>query len=227
MKKRAVIYGAGNYCKLLLKGSQLDEYHIVSVIDSNPVKWGKSIEGILIEKPDMLEQLSYDLIIIATKSHKSIAEKLIGELEISTRKIFYYDFDGNKVCSIKESDYKFAQGKESYLERRLFREIAIQTIEEGLLFECYCEGEFDNYEELAVIGGQEEFNIIKKFFANSEKRLSLVQEIETTVIDKRKKYVLAASTYKEDFESLLQKKGCMPEQCVVIPLFDVKNTLVF
>lgn len=227
MKQQIVVYGAGNYCKLLLKGNQLKEYHILKIIDSNPAKWGERIEGVQIEPPRVLKDIQYDRIIIAVKSCRSIAEKLVEEFQISQDMIVYYDYDNNQIRSLKESGLNFNPGKENLVERRLFQEQALRTIKEGLLYESYLNGEFKNYSDIIVVGKEEEFQVVKNFFQTSQIPVRIQMEKREFMVSENQKYVLTEGSYKEDLSRLLNEKGCSLEQCLVVPLFDVENTLIF
>lgn len=54
MGRKIFLYGAGKRCIALCRILQQSEYEIVAVLDSNPLKWGETIEGYRIEAPDQI-----------------------------------------------------------------------------------------------------------------------------------------------------------------------------
>ena len=168
--EKAVIYGAGNWCRYLLKQSLLKEYEIVRIVDSDERKWNAHIEDFVIENPDTLTNTAYDKIIIGAKAFQGIAETLVGEFQVPQDKILYVDFDKNRIHQLKDSGICFRQETDSIVEKRLFRKLACEIIQESMLFECMQNGEFQDcegrpYHDIIVVGEEEQFKVIENFFS--------------------------------------------------------------
>ncbi len=224
--KKIILYGAGNYCRLLLKNMQLEQYEVVGVVDGDPGKWGAYVEQYLISKPEDILNLSYDEIWIAVKNYQGIAERLIVELQVPVSDIRYCDFDAMQILELKDSGLKFDSSETATRERLEFREFAIRTIEEGLLYEAFLNGEFAGYDSLSVIGSAEEFDIVKKFVEScSELQIAVRRERQITVSDDTK-YIITGEDYEEQINRLVNELGCKRRQCLIIPLFDVGDTVL-
>ena len=229
--EKAVIYGAGNWCRYLLKQSLLKEYEIVRIVDSDERKWNAHIEDFVIENPDTLTNKAYDKIIIGAKAFQGIAETLVGEFQVPQDKILYVDFDKNRIHQLKDSGICFRQEKDSVVEKRLFRKLACETIQESMLFECMQNGEFQDcegrpYHDIIVVGEEEQFRAVKNFFSCTQGNTSVVQskQQDRPIIDMAK-YILTAESYKEDLRELTDR-GVNVSQCVIVPLFDVDATVI-
>lgn len=229
--EKIIIYGAGNWCRLLLKNSQLKQYEIIKVVDGDKKKWNTKIENFLIESPEILTGISYDKILIAAKAYQGIAETLTGEFQISQNKILYVDFDNNWIHELKDSGIQFGQGFSAVVEKRLFRKLACEVIQESLLFECMQDGEFyqhDNcfYDEIIVVGSEAQFYAVKAFFScmNENAPVPKREQQDASIIHNGK-YVLTAASYKEDLKRL-RSRGAKAEQCVIAALFDVEATVI-
>lgn len=227
MKEKIILYGAGNYCQLLLKGKQLLDYEIVAIIDSNSEKWNSTFEGKQVSNPERIKDVNYEKIIITALAVKSILEKLVIEYDISIDKIWYYDFENNIITQCKGSkfDSQFNFGKKE--KDLLFNALAVKTIQEDMLFESFLAGEFDGYSEIVVLGNEEDFRVIYEFFKTTKISNNIVMFDEKSQINLKQKYILAGESYKEDLNWLVNEKSVRLEQCIIIPLFDVKKTLYF
>ena len=55
---KVILYGSGERCRILCEILQkLDsDIEIITIIDSNPIKWGNQIEGIFVKGPDRLNK---------------------------------------------------------------------------------------------------------------------------------------------------------------------------
>lgn len=229
--EKLVIYGAGNWCRLLLKGTQLKEYEIVKVVDGDKKKWNTQIGDFLIEKPDVLTDIVYDKIIIGAKAYQGIAEILVGEFHVSQDKILYVDFDKSRIHQLSDSKICFRHDADSVMEKRLFRKQACEVIQESMLFECMQNGEFQDCEgrpycKIIVVGEEEQFRPVENFFSCIQSNVSVIQnkQQDYPVIDSAK-YILAAESYKEDLK-VLTGKGVNASQCVIVPMFDVAATVI-
>ncbi len=225
--EKIVLYGAGNYCRLLLKGNLQDQYEILKIVDGDTQKWNTYIDEFKVAKPEELDQLSYDKVIISAKEYKSIAEKLIEELCVPEDKIFYVNFDNNnQIRKLKDCGTTFRHGIAAAVEKSIFRRMACETICDGLLFECLQNGEFENYNEVAVAGTVEQLQTVERFFVCMKKNAPMVRGINWEEgIKENTKYILTDVTYSEDLMRLRQN-GCRERQWVIIPLYDVEDTVI-
>lgn len=225
--EKIVLYGAGNYCRLLLKGALLNQYEIIKVVDGDSRKWNSHIEAYVVGKPEELNQLVYDRVLIAAKAYKSIAEKLVGELSVPEKKILYADFDNNEIHELRDSGMSFRHGAEAVVEKILLRNTACKIIKEGLLFECLQNGEFEDYDEMVVVGEEEQLRSVKDFFSCMKERAPRVSALKwDEPIKCTAKYILTSASYRDDLARLKKEKGCGAEQCVIVPLYDVEDTVV-
>lgn len=229
--KKIVIYGAGNWCRLLLKQMMLKEYEIVKIVDGDERKWNTHIEDFIIEKPDVLNDIAYDKVVIGAKAYQGIAETLVGEFQISQDKIFYVDFDKNRIHQLRDSEISFRHDTDSIMEKRLFQKRAREVIQESMLFECMQNGEFQDYKgrpycDIIVVGEEEQFRAVKNFFFCMQGNVSFVQnkQQDYPIIDMAK-YILVADSYKEDLKVLIDR-GVNVRQCVIVPMFDVSATVI-
>ncbi len=225
--KRIVIYGAGNYCRLLLNGGRLSSWEIVGVVDGASQKWGTRMEQYPIKRPDEIGNLSYDKILIAAREYKGIAERLVLELQIPEPDILYYDFDHNQMHGLEDSGLVFRKGNTAVAEKALFRQMAIRTIQEGLLFEALGNGEFAGYRSIVVVGAVPEFRIVRQFFQGIPGMAGEVRMEDTEQgISAGEKYILTGPEYLEELERLKKRKGFTLKQCLVLPLWDVEDTVL-
>ena len=228
--EKIVIYGAGNWCRLLLKQMLLKEYEIVKIVDGDKRKWNTYIEDYLIEKPETLVDSAFDKVVIGAKAYQGIAETLVGEFQIPQDKILYVDFDKNRIHPLRDSGIRFRNETDSIVEKRLFRKLACETIQESLLFECMQNGEFQDCEgrqycNIVVIGEEEQFKAVESFFSvYGNASVTWNRRQDTPVFDTAK-YILAAESYMEDLKALTDRV-VDPRQCVIVPLFDVSATVI-
>ena len=228
--EKLVIYGAGNWCRLLLKGTQLNDYEIIKVVDGDSKKWNTRIEEFLIEKPEVIMHTSYDKVLIAAKAYQGIAETLLGEFQVAQDKILYADFDNNQLHALKDCGIRFRQGMDGIIEKGLFRMMACETILESLLFECMQNGEFYQnngkaYREVIVIGEDEQLSTVRRFFSCMPGNLTVKKGLLDAPVIDTAKYILTAASYQEDLKQL-RDLGASARQCVIIPLFDVDATVI-
>lgn len=225
--EKIVLYGAGNYCQKLLKDRRLKEYEIIGVLDGDSGKWNKNFEGFIVKRPEDLKGLCYDKLVITAKAYQGIAGKLVTEFGIPQEKILCVDFDNNRIEELNNKGMAFAAGQEAVVERELFRRMACQTIEEGLLLECLMEGEFEEYTDVVVVGEEQDFGVVQNFFSAIRERVFKVRmENPAEAVKSSEKYILTSASYKKDLVRLQKQRGCSAEQCVVVPLFDVANTVI-
>lgn len=229
--EKIVIYGAGNWCRSLLKQMMLKEYEIVRIVDGDERKWNTHIEDFVIEKPEVLVDTAYDKIIIGAKAYQGIAETLVGEFQISQDKILYVDFDKNRIHQLRDSGIRFRRESDSIMEKRLFRKRACEVIQESMLFECMQNGEFQDcegrpYRDIIVVGEEEQFRAVKNFFSCIQGNVSVMQNKQQDYfISNTAKYILAAESCKTDLKELTDR-GANVGQCVIVPLFDVSATVI-
>lgn len=75
MKKRAVIFGAGDNFKSCLSSIERF-YHIVAIVDNLPSKHGTMINGITILAWSTIGELEYDVVIVTPTDNRSIFKQL-------------------------------------------------------------------------------------------------------------------------------------------------------
>ena len=87
--RKLIIFGSGNFAQKFLELYQKD-YPVYAVIDNNEKQWGKSINGVKICAPTILQQLRPDeyKVIICIKNHASVVRQLKG---LGVEKYSIYD----------------------------------------------------------------------------------------------------------------------------------------
>lgn len=90
MKKRIILFGAGNLYKKYNK--RFVDCNIIAVVDSNKYKVNKCIDGNIIKNPEIINSVNYDLIIILIVDYYDIKQNLI-EQGIKAEKIKTIDDD--------------------------------------------------------------------------------------------------------------------------------------
>ena len=94
--KRIIIYGAGEHTRHLLEETSIGKADIVAIVDSDPEKWGREIQGIAIISPDDALRKRPEAVIISSHDFQDeIYRSLVKRLEWSKVTIYrlYDDSD--------------------------------------------------------------------------------------------------------------------------------------
>ena len=78
-----IIFGCGKYGKEAFQYINQRGGNVIRFMDNNPRLWNTTIEGVLVDSPDMIEGLPGDIkFIIANEKHaQDIYEQLIKKIE--------------------------------------------------------------------------------------------------------------------------------------------------
>lgn len=85
-----IIFGAGSTCKELLEKENILK-NIVVLLDNDKNKWGKTINGKEIVRPDKVNDYEFDKIIIVSDSYKRIFKQLTFNYNIAEDKIIFFE----------------------------------------------------------------------------------------------------------------------------------------
>lgn len=93
--KELWLYGSGKRCHILLNLVKNTDYEICGIVDSNATKWGKKLNGITIESPDVLREHS-EIYVCVTFYSSLVYEPTWDKLEINygiprTRQMSFHD----------------------------------------------------------------------------------------------------------------------------------------
>lgn len=86
--KSIAIWGAGQLLFKLLKMFPLQNHVISQIVDSNPVNWGKTLRGVEIVRPDMLDDDA--VVLISTLNHNAEIRAQLGgrrAIELAARNV--------------------------------------------------------------------------------------------------------------------------------------------
>lgn len=215
---KILIYGAGKYCNLYLSKLKKNDDTVIGIVDGNSDKWGKDVNGYVINPPDIVEKVQYDKLIIAVGNYESVIGNLLNK-KINKRNIFIYDGSNNSLFPLM-SIY------DKYLESKIYKASAIKQVKTGFLMESFREGEYSEIERIIIIGEKEDYFIINEFFheINPGKIILFNENINDLQIEKKDKVILCGENYKKDL-ACIRKKLDSEMQWIVLPLFDVKNLI--
>ncbi len=92
---KAVVFGFGKYF-IENERSIRDQYEIIGIVDNDSMKKGWNYKGISISSPEIIPELQYDVVIIATQMGKSqILRQLCQDLSVSVEKIRLWFEEGS------------------------------------------------------------------------------------------------------------------------------------
>jgi len=211
-KLRIAIYGAGNFCRNFFNKGFADEYEVIAIIDSDKNKIGTELFGILICSLDSVQDI--DRIIIAVKDKDSISDKLV-EAKFHPQQIWYFDGDTDELKPYVKD-----------IEQRFLLKNAVEQICRSLLLESYYAGECAGFHRIVVLGDEWQYLIIKDFFDTINDGHTVIPETEIGDGMATDKYVITCADYREKIRELRSKGTISDWQWVIIPLFDVKASVL-
>lgn len=214
---KIVLYGAGNYCDKFLELQQQKNLEIISIVDGNCEKWGQIKNGYEISSPEKLKSIQYERLIITAYKYDSILTD-IRKIGLSVEKIYIYDGENNIVVSTNKM-------QSLYLEQKVFRKHAVKQIKISLMAEAFNEKEFEGYSRIIVFGGKEECDFLQEFFGIVLPELCVVQYSKKIDLKMEDKCILCDSDYREQLKKN-RNKFYSNKQWIIIPLFDVQDTIV-
>ena len=217
MTMKIALYGAGNYCEKFLEKQKHNNFEIISLVDGNCEKWRKRKYGYEISSPDKLNSIQYERLIITAYKFDSILLD-IQKIGLSLEKIYIYDEKNNIIVPANRM-------LSLYLEQKVFRKRAENQIKMSLMAEAFNEKEFDGYSRIIVFGGKEEYDFVQEFFGNVLPELCVVQYSEEINLKMEDKCIFCDSDYREQLKKN-RNKFYSNRQWVIIPLFDVQDTIV-
>ena len=88
MTQRISLYGSGNRCKVMCEILKESDIDVITILDSNPNKWGESISGHKIERPDKVYELQMENICITIADFESVKK-----IRRNLRQKYQYDLD--------------------------------------------------------------------------------------------------------------------------------------
>ncbi len=218
-KPKTILYGGGDYCTVFLGDSISEQYDVICIVDSNKEKWGKRLSDIAICSPDILREDEYDFVIITPGKWEAIVGALQNDYKVNKNKIYIFETVNKRVVNLVKD--------EKYLLQRLnMKRIALEEIKGNLLFEAYVSGEFETICEVCVVGTDKDYVFIKSYLTETLKmKLFICTEHDCDSFDDRTLYLLSGASYKIDIDRL-KKQGVKEKNMLIIPLFDVENSII-
>ena len=212
-----LLYGAGKCCDSYLSYYNAENERIVGIVDKDPNKSGKIKKNIKIFSIEKMEDILFDKLIIVVDDCENILDYFL-EKGIDKEKIFVYCRKNNKIIS-------FESFFDKYINRKMYLNQSIVQIKTGLLSETLQENEFSGYNRVMVRGNYEDYIIIRKFFEHMDKSTNVEHCLKICELSLNDKIILCGEDYKIDFKNI-KNKILNSNQCIIIPLFDVENTIV-
>lgn len=74
---KLIIFGTGVGLNKLLKAIAYEHIKIVAIVDNDHKKWGNSICLLQVQSPDVIKNLEFDFIVIASQSYNQILQQLL------------------------------------------------------------------------------------------------------------------------------------------------------
>lgn len=211
-RKKAVIWGAGNYGKRAYTKLITDyNLNIIAYIDSNPAVTGGHLYGVPVVEPTHIEKLSFEKIFIALADYEQIMliKGQLQELNVSEDKIVELVTDPNYFDVLEENRSRWLRNCALYLKESGIR---------GNVAECgVFRGEFAKYINkyfpdrilylFDTFEGFHESDLQEEYIKNKQFKSSMFDSNEifkNTSID----FVLKKMTYPDN---VVIKKGCFPD----------------
>jgi len=85
--RKIILYGAGGVSEILLNCVSISNLQIIALIDDDYSKHGKYFNGFLIQESNIISDLIYDGILVATYNHKDAIIKKLKQMNIDQKKI--------------------------------------------------------------------------------------------------------------------------------------------
>ena len=209
---------SGNHFHALEK---LGNVALRAVCDIDEEKWGTMIEGIEICTPEILrEKESYRNVIITVQKWVSIYNSLRERFGITDNYIWVFDMPSNSIVTCMEA-------MDLYRDRLQTIHIATDVIKVGLLNEASRNREFDGYEGFVIHANAVDYEIIKNYLIENmsiECKFSIYQS--NMSIAKTDKVIIAGASYLQVITEV-RKKVENQKQWILLPLFNVENSIVF
>lgn len=139
---KLVLYGAGKRCIRLCKLMKRLDIEIAAVLDSNCSKWGKEVEGYLVESPEKILELK-DAHVCITVGNNNLARTIRRDLQNK------YQYDLNKEIHFNRLILEAYKGNKRIREAILNKSVNCDR-GEAVLFDC-----LNGF----VLGGIEEWTI--------------------------------------------------------------------
>lgn len=213
---KTILYGAGNYCDHFFDSKQVEEFKIIGIVDSNSDKWGKKRHGYAVMPPDKLIDMEFEQIIITIHRYDLIVT-VLQKMGISSDKIYVYEMEKELVTPLVELF-------ESSLAQRLFHCHANIQIKISLLMEALREKEFDGYDRIIVFGKEENYEFVKSFFETTLPGINVIRGVDKFTFSENDKCIICEADYCKQ-RKIIRNKLYSDRQWIIIPLFDVKNTI--
>lgn len=211
-----LIYGSGKYCEIFLKNLEKKKI-IKGIVDSDSSKWGLNQGGYIINSPDFIKKIHYDELIIAVQQYESVLDELLKK-DIDKNKVYIYNGDKNDIFHLN-SVY------EKYIENKICKSKIVNQIKIGLLLESFKDGEYCGFERIHIIGDEDDYLIVKKFFSEVDPQKTVVYDNDNnTQIRENDKYIFCGKNYKNILMNL-RKNLFTEKQWIILPFFDVANNV--
>lgn len=200
---KIILYGAGNYCDIYISSEGIKYGEIIGIIDSNPQKWNTLKNGYSVCAPDIIDSHEYGKLILTVRQPDLIIDMLLHK-NVNKSKIY-----------------------DDYIKRKIFRKNAVRQVKIELLMETFREEEYTNVERVIVIGSNENFELIKEFFEMLNWDITVLPggNEEINGIRETDKYVFCSENYRGDLKKI-REELISENQWLIIPLFDVENTII-
>lgn len=125
---KLIIYGAGNRCIELCEKIKDSKYEIVSIVDSNPSKWGKQIEGHFIKEPKEIQ---------FPKNVKLCITVADYSLKIEIREFLRREYGAGSFQEIEYETIIYNICEENSAVKDILKRYKKREVEHNVIFDCY------------------------------------------------------------------------------------------